>query len=85
MTSHVYSTADPLTKKYEPVSKAIMSSSRPRVVQPPPPPVIEDTEAAQQEYADMLRRRRGRASAILSDTPRGQQAPQTASKVLLGA
>jgi hypothetical protein len=62
-----------------------MSSSSPKPVKAPPPPVIEDTEAVQQDYADMLRRRRGRAASILSDTPKGQQAPQTASKVLLGA
>lgn len=61
-----------------------MSSSRPKPVQAPPPPVIEDTEATQQDYADMLRRRRGRAASILSDKA-PQQQPQTASKVLLGA
>ncbi len=62
-----------------------MSFLRPKVsasTQPaPPPPVIEDTSAAQQEQADMLRKRRGRASAILSE--RGAPV-QTASKTLLG-
>ena len=60
-----------------------MSSSRPKPVKAPPPPVIEDTEATQQDYADMLRRRRGRAASILSD--KAPQQPQTAAKVLLGS
>lgn len=51
-------------------------------VQAPPPPVIEDTAAIQQEQADRLRRRRGRASSILTDG--GMGAPVTASKQLLG-
>jgi hypothetical protein len=49
----------------------------------PPPPVIEDTSAKAQDYQDMLARRRGRAAAILTDRSQSQ-APQTASKVLLG-
>lgn len=68
--------------------KQVKKLFQPKVVtQPigdaPPPPVIEDTEAKSQEYQDALRRRRGRASSILT---RGQQsAPTTASKVLLGS
>lgn len=60
-----------------------MSFLRPKVPTQaaPPPPVIEDTAAIAQEQADMLRRRRGRASAILSE--RGAT-PQTAAKSLLG-
>lgn len=46
----------------------------------PPPPVIEDTEARRQDEADRLRRRRGRASAVVNDG----STPMTASKVLLG-
>lgn len=60
-----------------------MSSSRPRAVQAPPPPVIEDTDATQQDYADMLRRRKGRAASILHD--KSAPKPQTAAKQLLGA
>ena len=60
-----------------------MSFLRPKVPQAaplPPPPVIEDTDAVQQEAYDALRRRKGRASAIVTQGP----APATASKVLLG-
>lgn len=62
-----------------------MSFMRPKVSAPaaPPPPVIEDTTATQQQYQDMLRRRQGRASAILTG-PAGAGTPQTASKTLLG-
>lgn len=42
---------------------------------------MEDTAAKAQESADMLRRRRGRASAILST---GSQTAVTAAKQLLG-
>lgn len=56
--------------------------SRPKTTAAPPPPTIEDTAAIAQEQADMLRRRKGRASAILSE--RGT-APQTAAKTLLGS
>lgn len=61
-----------------------MSFLRPKVraTAAPPPPVIEDTAAKQQEYGDMLRRRKGRASAIL--TSGNSPAPVTASKTLLG-
>lgn len=45
-----------------------------------PPPVIEDVEGTRQDAADALRRRRGRASAIVNDG----STPMTASKVLLG-
>jgi len=45
-------------------------------------PVIEDTQAKMQDQADMLRRRKGRASSIL--TKRDAAAPTTASKQLLG-
>jgi hypothetical protein len=48
----------------------------------PSPPAIEDTAAKQQEYQDMLRQRRGRASAILRQ--QGEAAPLTAAKQLLG-
>jgi len=54
----------------------------PAMAPPPPPPVIEDTAAKAQEQADMLRRRKGRASSILTD--KGGSVPQTASKTLLG-
>lgn len=50
----------------------------------PTPPVIEDTQATQQDYQDALRRRRGRAASILTN-PANAEAPQTASKVLLGS
>ena len=60
-----------------------MSFMRPKTpnIPVPPPPVIEDTAAIAQEQADMLRRRRGRASAILSERGAGVT---TASKTLLG-
>lgn len=63
-----------------------MGFLRPKVSsQPaPPPPVVEDTQAAQQDYQDMLRRRRGRAASIMTN-PNTMQAPQTASKMLLGS
>lgn len=51
---------------------------------PPAPPVIEDTSAAQQQTADMLRMRKGRASAILTPAG-GVGTPMTASKTLLGS
>jgi hypothetical protein len=62
-----------------------MSFLRPkaRTAEAPPPPVIEDTAAKQQEYGDLLRRRKGRASAIL--TKDNSAAPVTASKTLLGS
>lgn len=47
----------------------------------PAPPAPEDTAAKQRQYEDMLRQRRGRAAAILSQ--RGDL-PATASKTLLG-
>jgi len=47
----------------------------------PPPPAIEDTAATQQEAYDALRRRKGRASAILNQ---GGPQPVTAAKQLLG-
>lgn len=61
-----------------------MSFLRPKVstTAAPPPPVIEDTAAKQQEYGDMLRRRKGRASSILT---RDTASPVTASKTLLGS
>lgn len=52
----------------------------PAAIPLPPPPVIEDTSAKEQEAYDALRRRRGRAAAILSQGP----APTTAAKTLLG-
>jgi len=63
-----------------------MSFIRPKVSSPPapPPPVIEDTQATQQQYGDMLRARRGRASAILTGLG-GPGTPQTAAKTLLGS
>lgn len=57
--------------------------SRPKTQEAPPPPTIEDTAGTAQDQADMLRRRRGRASAILTDRA-NQQAPTTAGKALLG-
>lgn len=53
----------------------------PKAAPPPPPPVVEDTDATKQEYQDMLRKRRGRASSILSKTG---QPVATAAKTLLG-
>jgi hypothetical protein len=47
----------------------------------PPPPTIEDTSAKEQEAYDALRRRRGRAAAIVNQGP----APMTAAKTLLGS
>jgi hypothetical protein len=62
-----------------------MSFLQPKVssAPPPPPPVIEDTAATQQQYQDQLRKRNGRASAILTG-PSGPGTPMTASKTLLG-
>lgn len=61
-----------------------MGFMRPKISQPkaPPPPVIEDTAAQEQEYKDQLRRRKGRASSILTGGNAGT--PATASKTLLG-
>ena len=50
----------------------------------PAPPTIEDTDATQQDYQDMLRKRQGRAAAILTG-PNGAGAPTTATKTLLGS
>lgn len=58
-----------------------MSFLSPKTSAAPPPPTVEDTAATQQDYADQLRRRQGRASAILTQS--GPPA-QTAAKQLLG-
>lgn len=50
----------------------------------PAPPTLTDTSGAQQDYQDMLRKRQGRAAAILTG-PQGAGAPQTATKTLLGS
>lgn len=62
-----------------------MSFLQPKVSsQPAPaPPVLADTSATQQQYQDMLAKRQGRASAILTG-PGGPGTPMTASKTLLG-
>lgn len=62
-----------------------MGFLRPKIKtpEPPAPPVVEDTDATKQEYEDMLRRRRGRASSIL--TGKDQAGPATAAKTLLGS
>jgi hypothetical protein len=62
-----------------------MSFNRPStpVTQPEAPPVVEDTEAKAQDYASMLRKRKGRAAAIL--TERAAPAAETAAKTLLGS
>lgn len=60
-----------------------MSFSSPKTQKAPPPPTIEDTDAVRQDEADMIRRRRGRASSIL--TERNAAPPVTASKALLGS
>lgn len=64
--------------------KDTLTPDKPNLTNPAntPPPVIEDTQAKMQDTADALRRRKGRASAIL--TRRDQAAPTTASKQLLG-
>lgn len=62
-----------------------MSFLRPKAPQmppAPPPPVIEDTAAKEQEQADMLRRRQGRASAVL--TQPGNARPASVAKYVLG-
>lgn len=53
-----------------------------QTVAPPPPPAIEDTAARQAQYEDALRKRKGRAAAIVSQ--RNDQ-PETAGKLLLGS
>lgn len=55
----------------------------PKVAAIAPPPVIEDTAGREQDTADALRRRKGRAAAVLSGGDAG--VPMTASKTLLGA
>lgn len=55
----------------------------PPKIDAPPPPTIDDAEGRAQDEGDRLRRRRGRASAILSD--RSAPAPLTSAKTLLGA
>jgi hypothetical protein len=60
---------------------SFLQPKMPAMSAPPPPPVIEDTDAKQQEQADLLRRRKGRASAVLSQGT----APATSAKTLLGA
>lgn len=64
------------------VRKKLGISKDPEAVDAPPPPIIEDTEARQQDTADMLRKRKGRAAAMLTGGNAG--APQTASRTLLG-
>jgi hypothetical protein len=62
---------------------------KPQVQAAPPPPVVEDTQATQQQYQDMLRKRKGRAASVLNEGgdqgTAGANAPQTASKQLLGS
>lgn len=60
---------------------SFLMPSAPAVAPPPAPPTIEDTAAKEQEQADRLRRRKGRAAAILD---KAGTVPQTASKQLLG-
>lgn len=55
----------------------------PPTPQAPTPPAIEDADARRQDEGDRLRRRRGRAAAVLTDGNAGT--PMTASKTLLGA
>lgn len=62
---------------------------KPQTITPPaplPPPVIEDTQARAQQDAEALRRRKGRASTVLSGKQDlgGANAPQIATKQLLG-
>jgi hypothetical protein len=61
----------------------------PPPVAPPPPPVREDAQASVENQADMLRRRRGRASTVLTDgtnAPLGEsQSPTTAAAKVLGS
>lgn len=63
-----------------------MSFLQPKVSTSPPPapPTIDDTAGTQQDYSDMLLRRQGRASAILTPAS-GPGTPLTASKTLLGS
>lgn len=51
--------------------------------EPPPAPTIEDADVKAREAEDVLRRRKGRAAAILTGTA-GAGTPKTATKVLLG-
>lgn len=60
----------------------MFSTPKPQVA---PPPVIEDTAGKAQDYQDALRRRKGRAAAILTDQSGKAPAPSTAPKTLLGS
>ena len=50
---------------------------------PVPPPPSEDPALKARQYEDELRKRKGRASAVLTQK-RGEQ-PETAAQVLLGS
>lgn len=54
----------------------------PRVapIDAPPPPTIEDAESSREAESARLRRRRGRAAAVVNDG----SVPMTAAKTLLG-
>lgn len=64
------------------------SSPPPPPIVTPPPPVVEDTQVRAEQQADQLRRRKGRASTILSGSQGGDSgtgAPTTGTKLLLGS
>jgi hypothetical protein len=77
---------DPIVRSTHRSLVAIKDALKPDIPDPAapgPPPTIEDVDARRQDEADRLRRRRGRASAIL--TSGSTDVPLTASKTLLGA
>ncbi len=66
--------------------------SKPKAQKPPPPallpapPVVEDAEVVAQNEADQLRRRRGRASTLLTNGDEGLDAANvTAAAKVLGS
>ena len=66
-------------------------SPTPTPVVTPPPPTVEDAEVKAQDTADQLRRRKGRASTILtndmgsSTTGGAGTSPTIGTKALLGS
>lgn len=52
----------------------------PQAIDAPPPPTIEDAESSREAESARLRRRRGRAAAVVNDG----SVPMTAAKTLLG-
>lgn len=60
------------------------SQKMPALPVTPPPPTVDDTTMAAQQQADILAKRRGRASTLLTGDRGLTTGPNVATKTLLG-